>query len=210
MAYALIQNGAVVQFPYHVDTFRADNPHISLPAQPSLTQLAEFGIVPIEPAPEPAETPGVRVTGSEVVKVAGVWTWRWTSEPIPLAELPAAKLAKRAQVTALRDAKESDVAVTPHGIVDADPTSSKRLLALQGACLTALLTGATWTPLPWTMADNSVFVVSTPVEGLQLAGAVTAHAAALHAYSTHLKGLIEAAEDFDELAAIDITSDWPE
>lgn len=45
--YALIQNGAVQQFPYTVDQLKQDNPQTSFPASLPPETLASYGMVPV-------------------------------------------------------------------------------------------------------------------------------------------------------------------
>jgi len=50
--YALIQDGAVAQYPYSIGQLRRDNPRVSFPRAPDADTLAAWGVhdvVPTEP-----------------------------------------------------------------------------------------------------------------------------------------------------------------
>lgn len=127
----------------------------------------------------------------------------------PETPLDERKASMRASVNAKRDRLEEGTAPTPFGPADSNARSSKRLLAMQAAAQTVLITGSEWTPLEWTMADNSRKTLETAIEALTLAASVTQYGAALHAHATELKAAIEKAKDHKALDKIDIEADWP-
>lgn len=53
MTYALIKNGQVAAYPYSLTTFRAENPDVSLPIDPTEAQLNEQGIYTVYSTPQP-------------------------------------------------------------------------------------------------------------------------------------------------------------
>ena len=214
MLIAKIVDGDVVLFPCSREDIEAEisaqlDADFRLPRNLDGLDLSEYDYLPVE------ETPLDRAGPVETfAKLIGdTWVQAWRSLPETETEVAArfaqAKLDKRAAVNALRDAKEVEVAPTPFGAVDSDPTSSKRLEALRGMALTAIITQATWNPLEWTMADNSKVLIDVPAKALQLAGAVTQFGAQLHAHASALKSDIDAAEDFAALGLVEINDGWP-
>ena len=53
MMYVKVANGQVVQYPYSIEQFRADNPTISFSAEISNDPLAEYGVYPVSVDPIP-------------------------------------------------------------------------------------------------------------------------------------------------------------
>lgn len=78
--------------------------------------------------------------------------------------------------------------------------------ALQGAALTAIVSGQPNTVLPMRAEDNWN-IQTTATQVLQVLAAMTAHGAALLFHGGALKSAIRAAED---PASIDILTGWPE
>lgn len=58
--YALIVDGSVEKYPYSVDQLRRDNPGTSFPKAPDAAVLAEWGVVPVVPTPEPSYDPNTQ------------------------------------------------------------------------------------------------------------------------------------------------------
>lgn len=54
MSYVLINNNKVVSYPYSLTTFRAENPNVSLPEDPTEAQLNEQGIYTVQPVQQPS------------------------------------------------------------------------------------------------------------------------------------------------------------
>lgn len=54
MTFALIKNGQVAAYPYSLTTFRATNPDVSLPEDPTEAQLNEQGIYTVYPTNQPS------------------------------------------------------------------------------------------------------------------------------------------------------------
>lgn len=54
MSYALIINGHITEYPYSLTTFRATNPTISLPIEPTEAQLNEQNIFTVYPIEKPS------------------------------------------------------------------------------------------------------------------------------------------------------------
>lgn len=78
MTYALINNGQVAAYPYSLTTFRATNPDVSLPQDPTEKQLNEQGIYTVYPTNPPAYNP-ITQNCNEVTPTlqGGKWTQTW-------------------------------------------------------------------------------------------------------------------------------------
>jgi len=65
----------VVQYPYSIEQFRADNPTISFPAEISNDTLAAYGVYPVGYEPAPAYDPATQrlVISSQPSLVNGGW-----------------------------------------------------------------------------------------------------------------------------------------
>jgi hypothetical protein len=106
MTYALIQNGAVAQYPYSFALLRKDNPQVSYPRDPSDARLAEFGVFVVAPSAKPAHDPITKnVLEATPVLVGGVWTQAWSiidasAEEIAARQSAAALMADRAAAKA--------------------------------------------------------------------------------------------------------------
>lgn len=185
-------------------------------------QLAELGVYRLEKTPMPEASIFEIVSNAPPIFQDGVWREAYTITPQPpetaQAIFEAEKDRLHEAVNELRNDKEENVAPTPFGPVDTDPKSSKRLLAMQAVAMAALIVGAPWQNIEWTMADNSVILLDTPQKGLQLAAAATSYGSQLHAAAKAIKLLIGAVEwdpqdphaALAELRAIDIEEGWPQ
>lgn len=78
MTYALIKNGQVAAYPYSLTTFRATNPDVSLPQDPTEAQLNEQGIYTVYPTPQPAYNP-ITQNCNEITPTlqANKWVQTW-------------------------------------------------------------------------------------------------------------------------------------
>jgi len=78
MTFALIQNGQVAAYPYSLTTFRATNPDVSLPQDPTEAQLNEQGIYTVYPSPQPSYNP-ITQNLNEVTPTTtgGKWYQTW-------------------------------------------------------------------------------------------------------------------------------------
>lgn len=57
MSLALIKNGQISVYPYSMSEFRAANPNVSLPENPTEAQLNEQGMYTVYPTPQPKYNP---------------------------------------------------------------------------------------------------------------------------------------------------------
>lgn len=219
--YVLIVNDAVAEYPYSIDKMRRDNPNVSFPAELTPVILRRFGVYTVLPQDQP---------GAEdyeiVVEVTPTWNGsRWQqafevrqrSDMTPADTFEQLRRRRVEVVKTLRDAKEEDTALTPFGRIDTNEKSAKRLNALQSTAVAALVTGAPWQTISWTLADNTEVVIDTPAKGLQLTSAVMVALNALHVHAKALKARLDAVT-FDPakpkasiaaLKAIDVSAGWP-
>lgn len=211
MAYALVDDETLVNYPHTVDQFRQDNPNVSLPQVPTKEQLREVGLVvvlDVLPALSPGERPGEATVAYSAEHSR--WERTWEAVEITGEELAPLREVLKTKVNTKRDEIEISVATTSFGVVQMDAVSSKRLEALRGAATTSLIAGVPWDDtIVWSMADNSEAAIDTPAKALQLAGEATGYGAALHKHAKLLKAQLDAAETAAELMAVDIESNWP-
>lgn len=218
--YVLIVNDAVAEYPYSIDKLRRDNPNVSFPVDLTPTVLRKFGVYTVAPTDAPAAEDFEDVV--EVYPVKDGTRWRQAFETrarqdtTPSAAFELLRERRLNAVRQLRDVKEEQTALTPFGMIDTNERSAKRLNALQSTAVAALVTGAPWQTISWTLADNSEVVVDSPQKGLQLTSAVMSALNALHVRAKALKAEINAVafdpkdpkSSFAALRAIDINAGW--
>lgn len=73
--YVKTENNEIVEYPYSVEQFRADNPTTSFPAELSNDTLASYGVYPVgyQPAPTYDRTTQRMVVSSQPSLVDGKW-----------------------------------------------------------------------------------------------------------------------------------------
>lgn len=98
MSYALIQNEQVAVYPYSLTTFRADNPDVSLPQDPTESQLNEQGIYTVYPTPMPTYN-AILQNCNEATPVLqnGVWVQVWAVTPATPEEITQREASSRAE-----------------------------------------------------------------------------------------------------------------
>lgn len=135
--YARVQNGAVTKYPFHFRELRAAFPDVSFPAELTDARLAEWGMIAVAPAAQPAFDPITQnlVEGTPV-QVGGVWTQVWNivaASPAEVAERQAsANLAADREVLKLDAWVQQFLAMTP--------TEAQTFINNNGATLAALRT----------------------------------------------------------------------
>lgn len=69
------ENDEILEYPYSIKKFRADNPTISFPAELSNEMLATYGVYPVGYEPAPAYNPATQklVKSSQPSLVNGSW-----------------------------------------------------------------------------------------------------------------------------------------
>lgn len=85
--YIKIESGSAVR--YTLRQLRKDNPQVSFPAEPSLSDLASFGVYPATMAPAPDVT-GEQVAERDAEPTAkgdGTYVWDWTVRNKPSDQL---------------------------------------------------------------------------------------------------------------------------
>lgn len=117
MSYALIENGAVITYPYSYSAFRAAYPDVSFPTVVTDEWLAEYGIVRVASVTAPTKTVTTNFVEGTPVLVGGVWTQVWNEVPASAEEI-AARQAKAADEAAKTDIKQDNfvnnfIAMTP-------------------------------------------------------------------------------------------------
>lgn len=74
----LIENGAVVVYPYSFRQLRLDNPNVSYPKDPDDEKLEEYGVVEVVETAKPAFNPITQNVEEGVpAEVGGVWQKTW-------------------------------------------------------------------------------------------------------------------------------------
>ncbi len=79
--YIKLKNGAVDTYPYSIEQLKADNPHISFPADISELLLAGFEVFPVESSPAPASDHTNQVKEGLPAFKDGKWVQAWELEP---------------------------------------------------------------------------------------------------------------------------------
>jgi len=207
MAYALIVEGDVAEYPFDPAQARVRFPQVSFPAVPGDEALASVGVLPVAERAQPNATAEQVVEEVTPTFSQGKWRRTWLVRDRTADDLAAAKLAKRAAINAKRDAVAAGGALTPKGMVD---TNLASVVKINGAVTLANVMAAQNQPvsIPWTMADNST-VLHDGTELTVMGVAVAQFAAAVHAHALALKIAVDAAQTFTDLSAIDIETGWP-
>lgn len=110
MTYALVKNGAVVKHPYNFAQLRDDNPQTSFPADPSDVHLANWDVLFVAPAPQPAHDPVTQnISETTPTLVGGVWTQTWAVSAAAAEEI--ARRQKRAADDATSASLKADAFV---------------------------------------------------------------------------------------------------
>lgn len=90
MTHVKVQDGAVSEFPYSIAKLKEDNPSVSFPASIPETTLAEYGVYPVQPAPQPVSDPLVQqTTRGNPTLTNSQWFENWTVSNIDEARAKA-------------------------------------------------------------------------------------------------------------------------
>jgi hypothetical protein len=96
--YIKTSNGAYEK-PYSIGQLRKDNPNTSFPKNPSEALLAEWGVFPVTPTPQPAYDPATeKVIDDAPVYVEGAWQQTWQVVPLNDQEKAERQNAAREQL----------------------------------------------------------------------------------------------------------------
>ena len=93
--YAKILNEQVLTYPYSYEQLKSDNPYTSFPLIPTLDDLADYGVIIVEPVLKPAETLNTVVVETVPIKENGSWKQVWITKPA-LKEIVAGRIANQA------------------------------------------------------------------------------------------------------------------
>ena len=96
--YVLIKNEVVENYPYSVNQLYADNPNTSFPSPTPQSALAEFGMFPVIPTPQPAyDNVTQNLIELDPLLEAGLWIQQWAitqASPEEIAVNTASQAAK--------------------------------------------------------------------------------------------------------------------
>lgn len=103
MRYVKATDGVVDVYPYNRRKFKEDHPHVSIPANPTADQLAEYGVYIVQETNPPADDINYNVVEVNPQLVNGVWTQTWqqnaaSAEEIAARQAAAATRAARVEV----------------------------------------------------------------------------------------------------------------
>lgn len=94
MSYALIENGAVVQYPYTYAMLRSEYPNVSFPRVIPDDRLEEHGLFKVAEVEQPAHDPITQnVEEGTPTLLAGVWTQTWNVVAASAEEIAARQQA---------------------------------------------------------------------------------------------------------------------
>lgn len=103
MLYAkLKQDGSLDRFPYSLTDLRRDHPNTSFPQTIDHETALEFGAVPVQSTPAPAQDHTTNLERSAVLQ-GGQWVEVWTSVPASTQEVAERTAAMAQSVRAQRD-----------------------------------------------------------------------------------------------------------
>jgi hypothetical protein len=103
--YALIENGAVKQYPYTTGDLKRANPQTSFPSEISDASLLEYGVHRVFFATQPELTATQVLEEGTPVFADGRWTQTFTVRDMTAEEVSSRDGAQAAAVRAERDAK---------------------------------------------------------------------------------------------------------
>ena len=103
--HALIENGAVAQYPYGLGQLKAANPLTSFPAQANDEMLASYGVQRVFFSTPPTITDTQVLEEGTPVFVDDRWTQAWVVRDMTAEEVASRNNAQAAAIRAERDAK---------------------------------------------------------------------------------------------------------
>lgn len=114
--YVLAPNGSVERYPYNAVDLRIANPGTSFPQNPTDELLAEWGVFPVAPTPQPAFDPATEeLTEGQPAMVQGVWTQTWLVRSLTPEEIEERRIASVPRVVSMRQAR---LALLAAGLLD--------------------------------------------------------------------------------------------
>lgn len=207
MSYAKIVNNQVAAYPFAPSGLRHLFPNVSFPALLTDQLLAEYGIVPVTPAPQPSCEWHERVEELSPAILNGEWVQQWQVVPLGNAErdqLAAEIREARFAALAQKRWEVETGGITFNGMALATDAVSqtKYIGAVVGAQLDPAVT------MKWKLADGS-FTTLDAGGITAVAMAVRAHVQACFDREAELKGQIEETTNPDAVNSIDINAGWP-
>jgi len=165
--------------------------------------LQSDGIFPItEPGERPSE---VSVIGSTIVEQDGFPVRVWSTAPFALSE---AKRIAWDKARAYREEQANGGCASPLGRVDTDADSQRKVNGAVTAAMAAQMLGMPFTPIPWTMEDDSIVLHDAPAI-IAMGLAVIGHIQTCQANGNAIRAQIDAAETPEAAFAVDRTAGYP-
>ena len=101
--YVLIKNNAVEAYPYSAAQLLSDNPGTSFPSHMTDDLLAEHGVFPVQPSPQPKHDPLAQDLAEAAPSfLGGVWVQKWAVTPAPADEVAQRKAAADERMKVMR------------------------------------------------------------------------------------------------------------
>lgn len=176
-------------------------------------ELAAIGLyrpAPADPVPE-----GKISTGQLVQRVDGVVKWVHTLEDAPEPTVDERKAQMTAAINAQRDQILTGGYTVPSGTLEGKVLQTRNLedrtnwLTSQAAYSAAVAAGQGSVEGAEFRTEDNQTITLTFSEGLSVLLAMAAWGASVMKCSWDLKDAVAAAEDHEDLDAIDIEADWP-
>lgn len=212
MTFALIEAGEIAEWPLTreriaeimataMETNGTQNATVTLPRSLNGLDLAEFDILPVATSERPTVLPGQQAVEAAPALIGSTWTQQWTVE----GDLAAVKAAMLAALASRR--YDAEIAGTTVGGVPLATDRATRSI-LTAAYVKASQDSEFAIP-NWKVA-NGVYVTLDAATIIAAGDAATAYVQLCFDNEVALSAQIEAAEDFEALAAIDLETGWPE
>lgn len=103
--YVKTENNEIVEYPYTLEKFRADNPTISFPAEISNDTLANYGVYPVGYQGAPDYDPATQklVKSSQPSLISGSWVLTKSIEAKTAEQITSDTATQAMQVRGIRD-----------------------------------------------------------------------------------------------------------
>lgn len=114
-------NGAIEKYPYSIGELRKDNPQTSFPKNPNNELLAEWGVFPVAPTPQPKVDHTKNVTEVDPVKTGDAWVQTWQVTDASQEEI---EQRTESQATSVRYERDQKLAECDWLVIKAYETNS--------------------------------------------------------------------------------------
>lgn len=111
-------------YPYSLGQLRVDNPGTSFPDSMPDERLADWGVFPVQPTPQPSKQPSEVIEEVLPVEQGGKWTQQWAVRPATTDETNSQATEVRAQRNQLL--ADCDWTQLPDAPVDAQAWATYR------------------------------------------------------------------------------------